>query len=68
MVLPGKNNIGPDNLLRIETVEEAIRIDNNLPNAHLFQVELTPWELTKIVQFVQEGKASKHLLERKRKV
>ena len=41
----------------VETVEDPVRIDNKLPDAHLFYVEAIPKELTEIVEFLQEGKA-----------
>ena len=41
--------------------EEPIGIDEDLPDAHLFKVEVAPHDLTKIVQFLQEWKDPPHI-------
>ena len=48
---------GPNHLLRIESDKEPTRIKDDLPDAHLFRVEIVPVELAEIAQFLQEGKA-----------
>ena len=45
IVRPGKANVGPDHLSRVESGEDPIRIDDDLPDAHLFRVEEIPIEL-----------------------
>jgi hypothetical protein len=60
IIRPGKANVGPDHLSRIESGEDPTGIQDDLPNAHLFRVEAIPSELTEIGQYLQEGKAPNH--------
>ena len=39
-VKPGCLNVGPDHLSHIETGEEPTNIDDGLPDAQLFQVDI----------------------------
>ena len=55
-------------MLRIQTGEEPSGINDDLPGAHLFGVEVVPNEIVDIVQFLKEGKASNGLLEKKNKI
>ena len=64
----GKVNVALDHLSRIETGEEPIGIDNDLPNTHTFKVEETPKELADIVQFLQDNQAPSRLHKRKNKI
>ena len=48
VVLPGKLNVGPDHLSRIDTGEEPTGVDDDLPDAHLFRIEAVPEELEEI--------------------
>ena len=48
IVLPGKLNVGPDHLSRIDTGEELIGVDDDLHDAHLFWIEVVPVELEEI--------------------
>jgi hypothetical protein len=41
----GREHVDLNNLSIIETVEDSTRIDNDLPNAHLFKIEYDPREL-----------------------
>ena len=52
IIRPGKENVGPDHLSRVESSEDPIGIDNDLPDAHLFRVEAIPVELVEIVQYL----------------
>ena len=45
VVRPGKLNLGPNHLSRIDTGEEPTGFNNDLPNAHLFHIEVVPKEL-----------------------
>ena len=42
VVQPGKLNVGPDHLSHIDTGEEPIGVDDELPDAHLFRIEAVP--------------------------
>ena len=48
MVRPGKLNVGPDHLSRIDTGEDLTGVDDDLPDAHLFRIEAVPAELEEI--------------------
>ena len=60
--------MGPDHLSRLEMGEEAIGIEDELPDAHLFRIEVVPQELANIAQFLEEGKAPEELSERQKKI
>lgn len=64
VVRPRRENAGPDHLSRLETGEEAIGIEDELPDTHLFKLEAVPQELADIAQFLEEGKAPEELSER----
>ena len=53
---------------RVESGEDPTGLDDDLPNAHLFRVEAIPSELAEIGQYLQEGKALDHYLEKKKKI
>ena len=38
-------NVGPDHLSQIDTGEEPTRVEDDLPDSHLFQIEAFPAEL-----------------------
>ena len=65
---PGKENVGTDHLSRVKSGEDPKGINNDLPNAHLFRVEAIPSELEEIGQYLQEGNAPDHYLEKKKKI
>ena len=52
VVRPGKLNVGPDHLSRIDTGEEPIGVEDDLSDAHLFQIEAVLVELEEIAQFL----------------
>ena len=68
VVRPGQENVGPDHLSRLERGEEAIGIEDELPDAHLFRIEAIPQELADITQFLEEGRAPEELSERQKKI
>lgn len=53
---------------KVESGEDPIGIDDDLPNAHLFRVEAIPAKLAEIGQYLQEGKALDHYSEKKKKI
>ena len=55
VVRPRKLNIGPDHLSRIDTGEEPIGVEDDVPDAHLFRIEVVPTELEEITQFLENG-------------
>jgi hypothetical protein len=57
VVKSGKYNVGPDHLSWIETGEAAKSLDDELPDAQLFWVEVVPDQLAKIVEFLMTGQA-----------
>ena len=63
---PGKLNVGPDHLSRIDIGEEPIGVDDDLPDAHLFRIEVVPVELEEIAQFLEYGHAPKGMSTKKR--
>ena len=50
VIQPGRANVGPDHLSRVESGEDPIGIDDDLPEAHLFREEAIPTELAEIRQ------------------
>ena len=57
VVRPGRLNVGPDHLLRINTGEDPIGVEDDIPDAHLFRIEVVPAELEEIAQFLENGQA-----------
>jgi hypothetical protein len=55
-------------LSRVESGKDPTGIDDDIPYAHLFRVEAIPAELEEIGQYLQEGKASNHYIEKKNKI
>jgi hypothetical protein len=56
IVKPGKLNVGPDHLSRLETGECGGPIDDQLPNAYLFHIEVIPDYLSDVSLFLTTGK------------
>ena len=52
VVRPGELNVGPDHLSRIDTGEELTGVEDDLSDAHLFQIKVVPAELEEIAQFL----------------
>jgi hypothetical protein len=67
IIRPGKKNVRPDHLSRLETGEDLTGIDDDLPDAHLFRVEVAPKYLEDISNFLEEGKAPEDLPTNKKK-
>ena len=63
---PGKLNVEPDHLSRIDTREEPTGVEDELPIAHLFRMETVPVELEEIAQFLGNGKAPEGMSMKKK--
>jgi hypothetical protein len=55
IVKPGKFNSGPDHLSCILSGEDAGNLDDNLPDTHLFSVQMVDDYFADIVQFLSTG-------------
>ena len=66
VVRPGKLNVDPDHLSRINTGEEPIGVEDDLPDANLFQIEAITAELEEIAQFLEYGQAPEGMSTRKK--
>jgi hypothetical protein len=67
IIRPGKKNVRPDHLSRLETGEDPTDIEDDLPDAHLFHVEATPKYLEEIKNFWKRGRHPKISQQIKRK-
>ena len=56
---PGRLNVGPDHLSRIEFGNEPNGIEDGLLDAHLFKISMVDDHYEKILQFLVTGKAPK---------
>ena len=68
VVRPGKLNVGPDHLSRINTGEEQTGVKDDLPDAHLFRIEAVPSELEEIAQFLENGQAPEGMSTKKKQI
>ena len=48
--------------------EEPTRIEDDLPDAHLFWIEIVPSKLAEIAQFLENGQAPEGMSEKKKKI
>ena len=58
IVKPGRLNVGPDHLWRIESGEEPTILEDNLPDAQLFAVTMMEdynKEFNVVIQFLSTG-------------
>lgn len=55
VVKPGKLNVGPDHLSRLESEESGGAVDDQLPDAYLFKVSAIPDYLSDIALFLTTG-------------
>jgi len=49
VIKPGKYNVGSDHLSRIEFEEVGHNLDDEIPDAHVFIVEVVLYQLANIV-------------------
>ena len=68
VVRPGKLNVGPDHLSRINTGEEPTGVKHDLLDAHLFRIEFVPAELEEIAQFLENGQAPQGMNTKKKQI
>jgi hypothetical protein len=59
IVKPGRCNVGPDHLSRLDSGESGGVVDDQLPDADLFQIEAIPEYLEDIVVFLSTGTCPK---------
>ena len=55
-------------MLRIDTGEEPTGVEDDLPDAHLFQIEAILAELKEIAQFLEDGQAPKGMSTKKKQI
>ena len=53
---------------RINTGEEPTRVKDDLPDAHLFKIEVVPAELEEIAQFLENGQAPEGMSMKKKQI
>ena len=68
IVKPGKLNVGPDHLSRIDTGEEPIGVEDDLLDTHLFRIEFVLIELEEIAQFLENGQAPEGMSTKKKQI
>ena len=49
-------------------MEEPTRVEDDLPDAHLFRIEVVPVELEEIAQFLEDGKAPEDMSMKKKQI
>ena len=52
---PGRLNAGSDHLSRLESGEEPISLEDYLPNAQLFSIQIVDDQFHDIIQFLTTG-------------
>ena len=55
IVKPGRLNVGPDHLSRLESREEPISLEDYLPDAQFFSIEIVDNHFQDIIQFLTTG-------------
>ena len=55
-------------MLRIDIGEELIRVEDDLLDAHLFQIEAVPIELEEIAQFIENGQAPEGMSTKEKQI
>ena len=54
---PGRINVGPDHLSRIESGEEPTSLEDNLPDVKLFSIDVVDKEFDSIIHLLNTGYA-----------
>ena len=57
IVKPGRLNAGPDHLSQIDSGEEPSNLEDNLPNAPLFSIQIADDYYADIIHFLTTGLA-----------
>ena len=68
IVRPGKLNVDLDHLSRIDTGEEPTRVEDDLPDVHLFRIEVVPVELEEITQLLENRQAPEGMNMKKKQI
>ena len=68
IVRPGKLNVRPDHLLRINMGEEPTGFEYELSDAHIFRLKFVPVELEEITKFLENGQAPEGMSDKKKKI
>ena len=55
IVKPGKLNAGPDHLSRLESREKPTSLEDNLPDAQLFSIQIANDYFKDIIEFLTTG-------------
>ena len=64
---PGRLNAGPNHLSRIETGEEPTNLEDNLPDAQLFSIQITDDYFRDIIEFLMTGTAPEEFTTQQKK-
>lgn len=67
IVNPGRLNAGPDHLSRLESGEDPSNLEDNLPDAQLFSIQIVDDYFLDIIQFLDIGNAPSEYTEKQRK-
>ena len=65
--VPGRLNVGPDLLSQIESGEEPNNLEDNLPNAQLFAIDIVDKEFDDIIHLLNTGYAPEYYTTWKKK-
>lgn len=63
----GRLNVGPDHLSRLESGEELADLEDSLPDAQLFSIQIIDDYFADIIEFLTTGKAPAEYSEKQRK-
>ena len=67
IVKPGRLNAGPDHLSKIETGEKPTNLEDNLPNAQLFSIQIVDDYFRDIIEFLMTGTAPEEFTTQQKK-
>ena len=67
IVKPRRLNAGPDHLSRIDSGEEPSNLEDNLPDAQLFSIQITDDYYADITQFLTTGVAPEDFTKQQKK-
>ena len=67
IVKPGRLNAGPDHLPRIDSGEEPSNLEDNLPDAQLFSIQVADEYYADIIQFLTTGLAPSEFTKQQKK-
>ena len=63
----GRLNVGPDHLSRLESGEEPTDLEDSLPDAQLFSIQIIDDYFVDIIEFLTAGSAPAEYSEKQRK-